>query len=140
MPSGMVVQHFPLTGRVIGAALEVHRHLGPGLLESAYDICLAHELATTGISFRRQVSVPFGYKGVDIPVGYRVDFVVGDELLVEIKAVDRILPLHQARIITYLRLLKLRQGLLINFNVARLVNGLKSFMNDPAAGLPPPPE
>jgi GxxExxY protein len=120
-----------LTGAVITAAIEVHRGLGPGLLESAYDQCLAHELRLRRIRFDRQVAVPLTYKGAEIPCGYRVDFVVNGELMIELKAVEHLLPIHQAQAITYLRLLRLHRGLLINFNAPRLVDGLKSFLNGP---------
>ena len=115
--------------QVIGAAIEVHRHLGPGLLESAYEPCLAWELAARGLSFRRQVAVPVIYKGVRIPGAYKVDFLVEERLLLELKATDHLLPIHHAQVITYLRLLDLRQALLIYFNVPRLVEGLKSLVN-----------
>jgi len=117
------------TAAVIGAAIDVHRGLGPGLLESAYDECLALELESRQLPFQRQVVVPVVYKGARIPCGYRVDFIVSGELVVEIKAVEHVLPIHHAQVLTYVRLLSLHRALLINFNVPRLVDGLKSFLH-----------
>ena len=127
----MDVQRNPLTGQVIECAIDVHRALGPGLLESAYDRCLTHELATRGIAFVRQAAVPIVYKGVSFGCGYRVDFLIERELILEIKSVDNVLPIHHAQIITYLKLLGVRQGLLINFNAHTVMRGLKSFLLDP---------
>ena len=124
----MLVKHTALAETVIGSAVEVHRALGPGLLESAYDACLAHELTFRGVSFRRQVPVPVLFKGLRIDCGYRADFVVDHELLVELKSVECVLPVHQAQMITYLKLLPVSQALLINFNVTRLVDGLRNFL------------
>lgn len=126
------MSHFtphPLSDHVIGAAIEVHRAIGPGLLESAYDQCLAYELASRGVGFRRQIPLPVIYKGVSISCGYRVDYIIENEVLVELKAADRLLAIHHAQVLTYLRLLKLRRALLINFNVPRLVDGVKSVLN-----------
>src|ERR1700704_4067577 len=105
-----------VTHGIIAAAIDVHRHLGPGLLESAYEECVCFELAQAGIAFRRQVPLPIVYKDVRLDCGYRMDVVVENELIIEIKAVDRILPVHEAQILTYLRLARLRAGLLMNFN------------------------
>jgi GxxExxY protein len=125
------------TAAVIAAAIDVHRGLGPGLLESAYDECLAVELADRRLPLRRQVAVPVFYKGTRLSCGYRVDFIVGGELVVEVKAVERILPIHHAQVLTYLRLLGLHRALLMNFNVPRLVDGLKSFLHgDPTRDHP----
>ena len=110
---------------VIGACIHVHRELGPGLLESAYEVCLAHELGLRRLRFERQVEVPVRYKGIALEFGYRVDFVVGRTLVVELKAVDRLLPVHQAQLLTYLRLLGLPTGLLINFHCATLKNNIR---------------
>jgi GxxExxY protein len=118
----------PLTGIVIGCAIEVHTALGPGLLESTYDGCFSHELTLRGIQFVRQVPLPVVYKGFQLDCGYRIDFLVENSLLVELKAVERVLPIHHAQILTYLKLLGVKQGLLINFNVKQLVSGLKSFL------------
>lgn len=119
----------PLAGQVIGAAIAVHRALGPGLLESVYARCLALELTHLGIPFLEQVAVPLVYRDVPIVCGYRADFLVAGELLVELKAAEYLLPIHSAQVLTYLRLLDLRKGLLINFNVVRLVEGIKSIVN-----------
>ena len=117
-----------LSAAVIGAAITVHRALGPGLLESAYHHCLARELKQRGLKYARELAVPVTYDGTTLDCGYRVDFVVESELIVETKAVERILPVHHAQILTYLKLLNLKHGLLINFNVPLLKNGLKSFL------------
>ena len=110
---------------VIGAAIEVHRHLGPGLLESAYESCLCRELELRGLSFERQQSLPISYKGQSVECGYRLDLVVAGVVLAEIKAVEALLPIHQAQLLTYLRLTGLRLGLLLNFNVPVLTRGIR---------------
>lgn len=114
--------------RVIGLSIDVHRHLGPGLLESAYEECLCFELEQAGIVHRRQVSLPIVYKDVRLDCGYRMDVVIEDELIIEIKAIERILPIHEAQMLTYLRLSGLRAGLLMNFNSVRLKDGLRRFV------------
>ena len=114
--------------RVIGLGIDVHRHLGPGLLESAYEECLRFELARAGIAYRRQVPLPIVYKDVRLDCGYRMDVVVENELIIEVKAVDRILPVHEAQMLTYLRLARLRAGLLMNFNNVVLKDGLRRFV------------
>ena len=121
----MLVRPTPLVETVIGSAIEVHRTLGPGLLESAYAVCLAHELILRGVPFRQQVAIPIVFKDAHLDCGYRADFVIEDVLLLELKSVKRVqLPLHQAQARPpYARLLKMSQGLLINFNVTRLVDG-----------------
>ena len=121
-------QKDPLTEKVIGAAIEVHRNLGPGLLESAYEECLCYELTQTGLFFERQKAVPVRYKSVRIDAGYRADLVVEQRLLVELKAVERILPIHQAQVLTYLKLSGVRTGLLLNFNTKVLKDGIKRFV------------
>jgi GxxExxY protein len=121
------VQKDPLSASVIGAAIEVHRHLSPGLLESTYEACLAHELQQRGIEIQRQVTLPVRYKGVSLECGYRIDIMVEDRLLLELKAVDRVLPIHTAQILTYMRLASVNTGLLINFNVTRLADGVQRF-------------
>ena len=118
----------PLSEKVIGAAIEVHRHVGPGLLESAYEECLCHELVKAGLSFKRQVEMPISYKGQDIDCGYRADLIVENTLLVELKAVEKLLPIHQAQVLTYLKLGRLSTGLLINFNSTLLKDGIKRFV------------
>lgn len=114
-----------LTERVIGAAIEVHRELGPGLLESAYELCLCEELRQLGLTYRRQVELPLRYKNVSLDVGYRLDIVVEERILVEVKANDGLLPVHEAQLLTYLRLSKLKVGHLFNFNSPVLRNSMK---------------
>jgi GxxExxY protein len=114
----------PRTSPIIAAAIEVHRYLGPGLLESAYEECLCHELHLTGLSFRRQVPLPVIYKGLPLDCGYQIDLIVRDEVIVELKAIERILPIHQAQLLTYLKLAEKAVGLLINFNVPVLTQGI----------------
>jgi GxxExxY protein len=113
------------TDAVIGAAMEVHRTLGPGLLESTYEMCLCRELDIRGIPFERQVPIPVEYKGVKLDCGYRADIVVDGRILVEIKAIDSLLSVHDAQLLTYLRLGGWKIGLLINFNVELLKHGLR---------------
>ena len=112
------------TEAIIGAAIEVHRELGPGLLESAYEEFFCHELHLRSLNFQRQVNLPVFYKGIKLDCGYRLDVVVEEFVVVELKAIDQILPIHQAQLMTYLRLTGKRVGLLINFNVAVLKNGI----------------
>lgn len=114
-----------LTEKVIGLCIEVHRHLGPGLLESAYEEALAYELVTAGLRFERQRERPLAYKKVKLDCGYRLDFVVEDELILELKAVVELLPVHHAQILTYLKLERRSLGLLINFNVPILSKGIR---------------
>src|SRR3954466_3785735 len=106
------------TGQIIGACIEVHRHLGPGLLESAYEHCLAYELRSRRFRVQRQVALPLQYKGLGLDCGYRLDLVVEDVLVLEIKSVERLLPVHEAQVLTYLRLTGLQVGLLVNFHVS----------------------
>jgi GxxExxY protein len=113
------------SAEVIAALLEVHARLGPGLLESAYDACLARELAMRSIPYQRQVPLPVTYKGVLVDCSYRLDFVVNGGLVVELKSVERLMPIHSAQVITYLRLAGLPAGLLVNFNVRLLREGLR---------------
>jgi len=117
-----------LSRRVIGCALEVHRELGPGLLESAYGQCLAHELTLKGIPFELQKAMPVDYKGVQIDCGYRVDLLVDGKIVLELKAVVAFEPIHEAQILTYMKLAKVRTGLLINFNVPLLRHGIQRFV------------
>ena len=128
LTGAVLINASPLVEKVIGCAIEVHRTLGPGLLESAYDFCLTHEWQLSGINFRRQVEVPVVYRGALRNCGYRVDFVVEDTLLIEIKSIDRLLSIHQAQVLTYMRLLDLHHGLLMNFNTNRLVDGLRNLL------------
>ena len=112
-----------LTEKIIGAAIEVHRALGPGLLESAYEECLCREFSLRGLAFQRQVPLPVEYKGIKLDCGYRLDLVVQDEVILELKCVEHVLPVHDAQLLTYLKLTRKRVGLFINFNVAALVKG-----------------
>ena len=114
-----------LTERVICCAIEVHRTLGPGLLESSYQQCLAHELEVQEIPFASEVDLPIDYKGIKLNCGYRLDLMVDGRLIVELKAVDEVSGLHQAQLMTYMKLAKVSLGLLINFNVSRLVDGVR---------------
>ena len=115
--------HEELTEKIIGAAIEVHRALGPGLLESAYEEGLCRELGLRGVAFQRQVSLPIEYKGVKLDCGYRLDLIVQDEVILELKCAEHLLPVHDAQLLTYLKLTHKRVGLIINFNVATLVKG-----------------
>jgi len=117
-----------LSKRVIGCAIEVHRELGPGLLESTYEQCLAHELKLNSIEFRLQHPQPVEYKGIRLDCGYRVDVLVEDMLIVELKSVDQIKGIHEAQLLTYMKLANLKTGLLINFNVRLLKSGIKRFV------------
>ncbi len=116
--------HKELTERIIGAAIEVHRALGPGLLESVYEECLADEFQHSGIQFTRQLELPIEYKGRRLDAGYRLDFLIDNTVVIELKSVEKIMPIHEAQLLTYLRLAKKRVGLLMNFNVPRLRDGL----------------
>ncbi len=113
-----------LTRQIIGAAIEVHRTLGPGLLESAYQSCLAQELGLRGIPFHSEVPIPVSYKGVNLECGFRLDLLVADKVVLEIKSVEAVLPVHEAQLLTYLRVSGHQVGLLINFNVAVLREGI----------------
>lgn len=119
----------PLTERIIGLAIETHRQLGPGLLESAYEECLAFELAQAGIAFERQVAVPVVYKSIRLDCAYRLDLKVENRLIIEVKSVERIMPIHEAQLITYLRLTDLPVGLLLNFNTNILKSGIRRLMH-----------
>ncbi|HSE48116.1 MAG TPA: GxxExxY protein [Terriglobales bacterium] len=119
----MLIQE-QLTQEIIGAAIEVHQHLGPGLLESAYEQCLCRELSLRNIPFRRQVQMPVAYKGLQLDCGYCIDIIVADKVVLELKAVEQLLPVHEAQLLTYLRLSDIRVGFLINFNVAVLKRGI----------------
>jgi GxxExxY protein len=112
----------------IDAALQVHKALGPGLLESAYEHCLAHEISRRGLSVQRQVALPIVYEGEKLDAGYRLDLVVDSSAIVEVKSVDALAPIHEAQVLTYLKLSGLRIGLLMNFNVVLFKHGLKRFV------------
>ncbi len=117
-----------LTGRILAACIEVHRELGPGLLESAYEECLCHELNLATIPFERQLPLPVVYKGLRLDCGYEMDLVVDQRVVVELKAVEKLLPIHEAQLMTYLKLGGYRVGLLINFNVPVLRDGIKRIV------------
>jgi GxxExxY protein len=117
-----------LSNRVIGCALEVHRHLGPGLLESTYEQCLAHELRLAGIHFELQAPLPVIYKGLRLDCGYRVDVWVESQLIIELKSVQEILEIHEAQLLTYLKLARVKVGLLVNFNTKLLKDGIRRFV------------
>ena len=115
---------------IIGAAIEVHKQLGPGLLESSYETCLARELNLKGLEFERQISLPIVYKGVNLEAGYRIDLLVEKKVIIEVKAVQEFSDVHLAQILTYLKLSNLKLGLLLNFNVTKMTQGLKRVVNN----------
>ena len=117
-----------LSNRVIGCAIEVHKSLGPGLLESAYEQCLAHELSVAAIPFKLQFPLPVEYKGTKLDCGYRVDLLVDNKIIVELKSIDRILPIHEAQLLTYMKLADVSIGLLMNFNVKYMKDGIKRMV------------
>jgi GxxExxY protein len=118
-----------ITEGIIGAAIEVHRNLGPGLLESAYQAALAYELSQRGYKVEQQKPLPMLYKEIKLDAGYRLDFLINDKVVLEIKSSDKIIPIHDAQILSHLRLSGCKVGLLINFNVKLLKNGVKRFVN-----------
>jgi GxxExxY protein len=119
-----------ITEKVIGACIDIHRQLGPGLLESAYEECLCYDLSTLGLAFERQKDLPVAYKQVRLACGYKIDIVVESLVIIELKAVEKLLPIHEAQLLTYLKLSDLSVGLLINFNVPALKQGLKCIANN----------
>jgi len=119
-----------LSSKIIGAAIEVHKALGPGLLESAYEECLAHELSLRELVFERQKPVPIEYKGINLDCGYRLDLVVEDRIILELKACNQIEPIHEAQLLTYLKLTGIQLGLLLNFNVPVMRDGIVRLRND----------
>jgi GxxExxY protein len=119
-----------LTEEIIGAAIEVHREKGPGLLESAYEACLSHELGLRAVTHARQVAVPLIYKGMTLEIAFRADIIVEQRVLVELKAIETVLPVHKAQLLSYIRETGHAVGLLINFHVPRLVDGLTRIVND----------
>ena len=128
-PVGMtLVQEDPVVGQIIGASIAVHHSLGPGLLESTYEACVVHELIERGIRVERQVPVPLLYKGMRLDCGYRLDLLVESKVIVEIKSVEKLLPIHTAQVLTYLRLTGAPRALLMNFNEVSLKKGLRSFL------------
>jgi len=125
--------HEELTKKIIGTAIEVHRALGPGLMESVYEECLCHELHLRGLSFQRQLSIPVLYKGVKLDCGYLLDVLVEDTVILELKCAERIIPVHEAQLLTYMKLLKKPVGFVINFNVPVLKQGLVRRVLDSAS-------
>ena len=117
-----------LSNRVIGLAIEVHRRLGPGLLENTYKQCVAYELSNNVIPFQMEVGLPVRYKDVQLACGYRIDLIIDSRLILELKCVDKLLPIHEAQLLTYMKLSDIGTGLLINFNVRILKNGIKRFV------------
>lgn len=113
-----------LTDKIIGAAIEVHKVLGPGLLESAYQICMEHESTLRTVPFERLVDLPLNYKGIDLKAGYVIDLIYDKRVIVELKAIERVIPVHEAQLLTYMKLMGIRVGLLINFNVPVLKDGI----------------
>ena len=136
MPTEYRPAESQLTDKIIGAAIEVHRTLGPGLLESAYEECLCYELSQMGLAFQRQLELPVHYKSVDLDCGYRLDLVVEGLVVLELKSVSELLPVHSAQLLTYLKLSGKPIGLLINFNVPVLKKGLKRIVNHYAEPAP----
>ena len=118
-----------ISSKIIGAAIEVHKQLGPGLLESTYETCLTYELKQMGLDVKQQQALPVVYKEVKLDAGYRIDLLVENKVIVEIKSVDALADIHTAQLLTYLKLKDLKLGLLINFNSVRVVDGLKRILN-----------
>ena len=118
-----------LSGIILDCSIEVHRNLGPGLLESVYEVCLCRELSLKGIRFQRQVLLPFNYKGEKLDADYRIDILIEDEIIIELKSVEQMNPVYEAQLLTYLKLADKKLGLLINFNVPRLIDGFKRMLN-----------
>lgn len=123
----MLIVNDPLTQKVIGCAIEVHRELGPGLLENAYQQCLSHELTINKIPHRIECAMPVRYKGIEVECGYRIDVLIDGRLVIELKAVDQMKDIFKAQLLTYMKLSKTPVGLLMNFNVNRLVDGVHRF-------------
>lgn len=123
------MQENEISSVVIGAAIEVHKQLGPGLLESTYETCLEHELSLKGLNVKRQIALPVVYKNVKLNAGYRIDLLVENKVILEIKSVDRLADIHTAQLLTYLKLKDLKLGLLMNFNSVKLTDGLKRVIN-----------
>ena len=118
-----------LTEQIIGCAITVHRTLGPGLIESAYEVCLAHEMSKEGLNVQTQVALPVIYDNIKLDAGYRLDVLVEQRVVIELKAVERLIPIHEAQLLSYLKLSKLPIGLLINFNVRLLKDGIRRLVN-----------
>ena len=128
-----------LTGRLIGLAIKVHKTVGPGLLEQVYEDCLCHEMAISGLTFQRQAELSLVYDGIRLPRAHRADIVVEDTVILEIKSIEQILPVHEAQLLTYLRLSGCAVGLLLNFNTALLKDGLRRFVNTSSPRTPGTP-
>jgi GxxExxY protein len=122
------IENDTLTGKIIEAAIQVHRELGPGLLESVYEVCLCHELSLNGLKIERQKVIPIFYRGIKLDGGYRLDLIVEDQVIVEIKAVSELLPVHEAQLLSYLKQIGGGRGLLINFNVKLLKQGIRRLI------------
>ncbi len=118
-----------ISQKIIGASIEVHKQLGPGLLESSYELCLAYELRQLGLNIQTQVALPVVYKDVKLEAGYRIDILVENKIIIEVKAVETLSEIHTAQILTYLKLKKLKLGLLINFNSVKVIDGVKRLIN-----------
>ncbi|MEX2380056.1 MAG: GxxExxY protein [Vicingaceae bacterium] len=118
-----------ISHKIIGAAIEVHKELGPGLLESSYETCLAYELKQLGFNVKTQIALPVVYKDVKLNAGYRIDILVENKVIIEVKAVDMLADIHTAQLLTYLKLKELKLGLLINFNSVRVIDGVKRVLN-----------
>ena len=129
-----MLTHQDLTERVIGLAIAVHKELGPGLLESVYETCLAFELKGAGIPFRRQAAIPIAYRGIRLHTGFRADLLIDQDVIVEIKAVERLVPEHEAQLLTYLRMSGCQVGLLLNFSALRLKDGLRRLIRSRQGG------
>ena len=117
-----------ISGKIIGAAIEVHKRLGPGLLESAYEECLCCEMKLRGIKFERQVALPLNYKGLHLDCGYRLDLLVEDKIILELKSIESLMPIHEAQLLTYMKLSGMKIGFLMNFNEKLFKSGLKRFV------------
>lgn len=128
-PESIGVRINSITEKVIGCAIEVHRSIGPGLLESAYEECLCYELSQCGLSFERQVPLPVVYKAIKLDCGYILDIIVEELVILEVKAVERIMPIHEAQLLSYLRMLDKRVGLILNFHMSIMKNGVKRIVN-----------
>ena len=118
-----------LSAKIIGAAIAVHKQLGPGLLESTYEVCLAHELKLKGLIVRKQVPLPVVYKQIKLDAGYRIDLIANEQIIIEVKSVEMLAPIHTAQLLTYLKLTEKRLGLLMNFNSVKIVDGIKRVVN-----------
>ena len=119
-----------ISGKIIDCSIRVHTELGPGMLEGAYQTCLMHELIEAGFDVQSQLKLPIVYRGIELDAGYRIDLLVQGSVIIELKAIDRLLPVHEAPLLSYLRMSDLRLGLLINFNVKRLVDGVRRVVNN----------